>query len=251
MATSIVSRLAPVTARDGVNTRKQVNWASAAARPQETICRSDAIIGLGNPAVNNWGDMMTGMYDNRSTAAAKPVAYSNMRLYMDMADEPWKYSDEDMFDWLELDEALRSGPDRAEVVSYWHARDVRNTAELERQNKRDVAELRVLRVAFLLIAKQVAGIAMRRWIQSDINRIVKRFKGSATKIQALVRGYETRCNNPRLDCCMCLSHRISPHETSMGYMCRDCGLMGPYEEIVEEDPWNWNRADYMEMGIKV
>jgi len=244
MATSIVSRLAPVTARDGVDTRKKVNWVSAAAQPQKTICRSDVIIGLGNPAVTNWGDMMTGMHDNRSKSVCMITPYSDTRLYTDMADEPWKYGDEDLFAWLDLDEKLRAGPERSDVESYWRSRDALLQAEQARKDVSYKAELRVLRSKFTPIAKQVAARAMKRWIDNDIKRIVKRFKGSATKIQALVRGYQSRCHNPHLDCCMCLSHRMCPIKTDVGYMCRDCGEMGPYEDVVENDPWNWQRADY-------
>ena len=45
---------------------------------------------------------------------------------------------------------------------------------------------------------------------------------------------------------MCLSHRISPLKTNVGYMCRDCAQLGPYEDLVEEDPWNWHRAEYVD-----
>jgi len=53
MATSTVSRLAPVTARDGVDTRKQENWGSTEVVNWETICRSDMIIGLGMPTAKS------------------------------------------------------------------------------------------------------------------------------------------------------------------------------------------------------
>jgi len=249
MASLRNSRLAPVTARDGVNTRKQVNWATAAARPQETICRSDVIIGLGNPAVTNWGDMMTGMHDNRSKSVCMLTPYSDMRLYMDMADEPWKYSDEDLFAWLDLDEKLRGGVERSDVESYWQDREVRQKAEQARVEKRYRAETDARRVVFGFIAREAAKLGMKRWIDRDIKRIVKRFKGSATKIQSVVRGYQTRCNNPHLDCCMCLSHRVSPLKTAVGFMCRDCAVLGPYEDIVENDPWNWHRADSEDVTV--
>ena len=248
MATSTVSRLAPANARDGVNTRKQVNWATAAAGTRETICRSDMIIGLGNPAVTNWGDMMTGMYCNsRSTAA--PVTSTKscaLRLYEDMADEPWKYEDDMLSVWEPLDEKLRAGPERADVESYWQSRDAREKAEQARKDERYRAEMDARRVVLRLIVKEVAKIAMKRWIDHDIKAIVKRFKGSATKIQTMVRGYQARCKNPHLDCCMCLSHCISPLKTNVGYMCRDCAEQGPYEDLVENDPWNWHRAEYVD-----
>ena len=165
-----------------------------------------------------------------------------MALYMDMADEPWKYVDEDMIAWLDLDETLRAGPERVQVESYWQDRDVLQKAEQARVETRYRAEMDARRVVFGLITREAAKLAMKRWVERDIKAIVKRFKGSATKIQALVRGYQARCKNPCLDCCMCLSHRISPLESTVGYMCRDCAEMGPYEDLVEEDPWNWHRA---------
>ncbi len=241
MATSHVSRLAPANARDGVDTRKKDNWASIAMQTRKTICRSDTIIGLGNPAVTNWGDMMTGVY----TQSIQPISRAErsvVALYCDMADEPWKYSDHDMFAWLELDTVLRAGPERAVVEAYWQNRDVLQQAEQARADKHYRAEKDALRKRFRPIANEVAVKAMKRWIRHDVRAIVNRFKGSAIKIQALVRGYQARCKTPQLDCCMCLSHRISTHTTEVGYMCGDCAAMGPYEDVVEGDPWNWYRC---------
>jgi hypothetical protein len=245
MATSTVPRLAPATARDGVDTRKKVNWARAVAQPRKTICRSDAIIGLGNPAVTNWGDMMTGMYGNRSTSAMR-IPFSRMRLYEDMADEPWKYSDEDMIEWSEMDDTLRAGPERAEVEAYWAHRVIRDQAEERREEERYTQERVRTRRAFMPIMKEAARVAMKRRVGRDITRHVKRIVGSIIKIQATFRGYRDRCGNPHLDCCMCLSHRISPLKTSVGYMCRECAALGPYEDRVDEDPWNWHRAEYVD-----
>jgi hypothetical protein len=241
------SRLAPANARDGVDTRKKGNWASVATQPQKTICRSDTIIGLGNPAVTNWGDMMTGLHCN--SRPREPIARtepSAIALYRDMADEPWKYGDEDMFEWLEQDEKLRAGPERVAVESYWQDREAREQAEQERKEKSYRAEMDARRVVFRQIGKEAAKLAMKRWVERDIKRHVQRFKSSATKIQALVRGYQARCKDAHQDCCMCLSHRISPLKTSVGYMCRDCAVLGPHQDLVEEDPWNWHRAEYVD-----
>jgi hypothetical protein len=180
---------------------------------------------------------MTGMKPVRQ--AVVRTAYSPVALYADMADEPWKYSDEDMFAWLDLDDQLRDTPERA---AYWQDREAREQAELEREE----VKYQVDRKKLALLANQAAKAGMKRWVERDIRNIVKRFKGSATKIQALVRGYQTRCHNPHLDCCMCLSHRISPLKTTVGYMCRECAQLGPYEDLVESDPWNWHRADYVD-----
>jgi hypothetical protein len=165
-----------------------------------------------------------------------------------MADEPWKYEDDMLSVWEPLDEKLRAGPERADVESYWQSRDAREKAEQARKDERYRAEMDARRVVLRLIVKEVAKIAMKRWIDHDIKAIVKRFKGSATKIQTMVRGYQARCKNPHLDCCMCLSHCISPLKTNVGYMCRDCAEQGPYEDLVENDPWNWHRAEYIDMA---
>jgi hypothetical protein len=153
-----------------------------------------------------------------------------------MADEPWKYG-EDSFASLEAE--LRAGPECAQVESYWQDRQVLQQAELARRQE-------TLRKQYEPILKQVAKLAAKRWVERDIRRHVLRFKTAATKIQALVRGYQARCKNEHLDCCMCLSHRICPLKTEVGYMCRECAALGPYEDLVEEDPWNWHRAEYVD-----
>ena len=76
--------------------------------------------------------------------------------------------------------------------------------------------------------------------QKERERVIR---AAGMLIQKVVRGHMVRINNPHLDCCMCLSHRISPFKTSVGFMCPDCARMGPYEDVVEDDPWNWHRAD--------
>jgi hypothetical protein len=206
----------------------------------------EKITGSGNPAVTNWGDMMTGMCGYRSSVGVVPTKRSLMALYADMADATWKYSYEDMFEWLELDEKLRAGPERADVEAYWADREALQKAEQARVEERYKTELDGRRAAFTQISKEAAKLGMKRWVERDIKRVLNRFKSSATKIQALVRGYQARCKNPHMDCCMCLSHRISPLKTNVGYMCRDCAEVGPYEDLVEEDPWNWHRAEYVD-----
>ena len=240
MASMTYARLVSGNTRDGVDTRpkgKKENSAVPREVRREDNLSVDAITFLGNPAVTNWGDIMTGMRPVRQGVVR--TAYSPAALYADMADEPWKYSDEDMFAWLDLDDQLRDTPERA---AYWQDREAREQAELLREE----AKYQVDRKKLSLLANQAAKAGMKRWVERDIRNIVKRFKGSAIKIQALVRGYQTRCHNPHLDCCMCLSHRISPLKTDVGYMCRECAQLGPYEDLVESDPWNWHRADYVD-----
>ena len=232
MASKTYAQLVSGTTRDGVDTRpkgKKENCEGMRARVGDNLSM-DMIMDLGNPAVTNWGDIMTGMKPVRQGVVR--TAYNPVTLYADMADEPWKYGDEDMFAWLDLDDRLRATPERA---AYWKDREDREQAEQAREYQVDRKRLAVL-------ANAAAKAGMKRWVERDIRNIVKRFKGSATKIQALVRGYQTRCHNPHLDCCMCLSHRISPLKTEVGFMCRDCARLGPYEDLVEGDPWNWHRA---------
>ena len=219
--------------RDGVDTRKKENSAVPCEVRRGDNLSMETIMGLGHPAVTNWGDIMTGM--KRTGQGVVRTAYNAADLYADMADEPWKYGDEDMFAWLDLDDRLRETPERA---AYWKDREDREQAEQAREE----AKYQVDRKRLAVLASAAAKAGMKRWVERDIRNIVKRFKGSATKIQALVRGYQTRCKNPHLDCCMCLSHRISPLKTEVGYMCRGCAELGPYEDLVEGDPWNWHRA---------
>jgi hypothetical protein len=202
------------------------------------------ITGLGYSAATNWGDVMTGMQATNNSISR--TQHSLVALYTDMADEPWKYGDEDMIDWLELDAKLRAGIERADVEAYWQDREVCEKAEQACVEERHKTELESRRAHFRAVAKETAKLAMKRWVNRDIQRVVNCYKGSATKIQALVRGYQARCKDAHQDCCMCLSHRICPLKTSVGYMCRDCGILGPYEDLVEEDPWNWHRADYQD-----
>jgi hypothetical protein len=203
--------------------------------------KTGGIVTMAVTAASSWGDMMTSGVCQSSQSIAR-TERSAVALYRDMADEPWKYSDEDMFAWQELDKALRAGPHRAQVESYWRDRDVLLQDERARVEKNRQAVMNANRAMFRMVANEAARVSMKRRIERDIKRVVNRFNGSATKIQALVRGYQTRCRNPHLDCCMCLSHRISPLKTDVGNMCRDCATLGPYEDIVENDPWNWHRC---------
>jgi hypothetical protein len=253
MATSNVSRLASVTARDGVNTRTKVNWATAVARPRETICRSDMIIGLGQLAVEQsyngsaaWGDIMT---DSLGKTERKPSrwgkAYNDYSLWEDMVNEPWKYGD-DITEWLALNEKLITGSDADHVAAFWRFQMEREQAELAREQA-------PWRKAFKALARQAGVLGMKRWIDKDIKRIVAEVKAkavktkrAATKMQALVRGYQARCKEVHQDCCMCLSHRISPLKTEVGYMCRDCAADGPFTDLAPYDDWGWHRANYVE-----
>jgi hypothetical protein len=192
----------------------------------------------------NWGDLMMGEVARPANCGVVRKVYHPMSLYADMADEPWKYEDDMLDVWEPLDEQLRITCSER-VESYWRARDARESAVRVREERAEALR----RAAFLPIAKQAAAAGAKRWIDRDIKAIVARFRNAAVKLQALVRGYLVRCHNPRLDCCMCLSHRVCPLKTRVGYMCRDCGNAGPFTDGVEGDSWGWFRADYVDEGI--
>ncbi len=199
----------------------------------------------------NWGDLMTGDAAPPANCGVVRKVYDPMTLYTDMADEPWKYEDDMLDVWEPLDEVLRvTSTERVEA--YWQNRDVREKAEQACAEERVQRVQRVealRRKAFLPIAKQAAAKGAKRWIDRDIKAFVARIRNAVVTIQALARGYLVRCHNPHLDCCMCLSHRISPLRTKVGYMCRDCGNAGPFTDAVEGDSWGWFRAEYVDEGI--
>jgi hypothetical protein len=187
--------------------------------------------------------MMTGMFATRSTTSAvMPTAYNPVRLYIDLSDEPWKYGD-DVIAWEEMDEQLQGNPERA---AYWQDREAREQEARAEREMEEAALQTMWRSKFSPVMKEAARVCAKRWVERDIKRHVARFQTAATKIQALVRGYQARCKDAHQDCCMCLAHRICPLKTNVGYMCRDCAEMGPYVEVVENDPWNWHRAEYVD-----
>ena len=129
-------------------------------------------------------------------------------MWRDMVEEPEKYGD-DIAQWLELDANLRIQPGHWRLNAYWYQKD----AELEAKMAEEAREQ------------------------------------AATRIQALVRGHQVRTSNLFHDCCMCLSHRICPLKTEVGMMCRECAEQGPHDDITGcEDPWNWFRADYVDLA---
>jgi hypothetical protein len=192
----------------------------------------------------NWGDLMTCAAGRSVTPGVWHKVYDPMDLYTDMADEPWKYEDDMLDVWEPLDEQLRlTSSERVE--SYWRARDAREKADRARAEAGEIRR----RKAFLPIAEAAALGGARRWIDREIKAFVASRRNAATKIQALVRGYRMRCRDPHQDCCMCLSHRICPLKTKVGYMCRDCGNVGPLNDVVEGDDWGWFRAEYVDEGV--
>ena len=134
-------------------------------------------------------------------------------LWRDIVEEPWKYGDEGLRRWLQLDDALKAGPGRWRLEAYWLAKE---------------AEL------------------------AESERLARPGK-AVTRIAAAVRGHLARRKLPYLDCCMCLSHRICAFQTAVGRMCRGCREQGPYEDETGpvEDGWNWFRSDCKDLSKAV
>ena len=223
--------------RDGVDTRKKGKTSRLGAQNQFNGGQNAAVVDATRP----WGDLaleMSGNYRHVEQPIPRPHMSEmerDVKLYLDMSDEPAKYGD-DIFGWEQLHEKVHSHPS---VVAYWADRDAKKNSVL-------LVEKRRLQSAYALVIRETARIAMRRWVLADIKRVVTRNRNAATLIQKIVRGYQARCRNPHLDCCMCLSHTMCPLKTSKGYMCRDCGNDGPYTDIMKKDPWNWDRAEFVD-----
>lgn len=137
-------------------------------------------------------------------------------VWKDMIEEPAKYGD-DIVEWLELDAKLARGSGRWRLAAFWLQQEA---IEAEKEEQRKAWE--------------------------DHQRKVK----AVTVIQAAVRGHQTRSKQTFRDCCMCLSHRISPLKTDVGMMCRGCAEQGPYTDETGPlaDPWEWFRADYVDLA---
>lgn len=172
---------------------------------------------------------------------ATPVE-TERRVWSDVVEEPYKYGN-DTVDWLELDEKLSAAPGRWRLAAHWYAQE----ALLEEQERELQAPWREI-YSSLVVAAAEAG--QHRWAMRDVRRIVKKFTRGIVLIQSAWRGYRVRCNNPHLDCCMCLAHRIAPLQTSVGLICRDCYTQGPYTDITGPvaDEWSWIRSEAREMN---
>jgi hypothetical protein len=153
-------------------------------------------------------------------AAPAPVARQprtefdiDFAIWRDMVECPSKYGD-DICEWLELNEKLTNGPGRWRLGAFWDR----------------------------MQTEQDAKDRLRAEMEEDWNQ-----QKAATVIAAAVRGHQARTKQPFRDCCMCLSHRISPLETDVGHMCRGCAEQGPYTEETGPlaDPWSEFRADYV------
>jgi hypothetical protein len=165
-------------------------------------------------------------------------------LWKDMVENPAKFGD-DIIDWLELNEKLRAGPKKWRVAAYWLQKE-------QEKREKEEAERAPYRELYSLVAKQAAAKGMKSWVERDVKRFVARIHDAAVMIQAAVRGYQARSRMSFLNCCMCMSHRISPLETQVGMMCRACAEQGPHEDLTGPvaDPWNWERADYVDWAAQ-
>ncbi len=116
---------------------------------------------------------------------------------------------DDIVEWLELDAKLRAQSGHWRLNAYWFEKD----AEVEAKQAEEARET------------------------------------AATRIQALVRGHQSRNGSMFRDCCMCLAHRICPLKTDVGMMCRACAEDGPHADLTGcADPWDWFRSDYTDLA---
>jgi hypothetical protein len=169
--------------------------------------------------------------------AATPLE-RDYQLWLDMVENPSQYGD-DIVEWLDLNDELMSTRKSWKIERYWRK-------ESAKEADRIAVEQAKWKKVYSAASAEAASLGMRRWIRRDIQACVRKFRGSAVKIQAAVRGHQARTQLPIRDCCMCLAHRICPLKTAVGFMCRDCAEQGPYVDITGplSDPWNDFRADY-------
>jgi hypothetical protein len=204
--------------RDGVDTRKKELTARVRVKNHVRVEQIAAMV-FSEDVSRPWGDLALERDNTAGVAedydAIRPVkSFTQTDLYFDMSEEPWKYGE----DLGVVRKAVAHDPVVVEK------------------------ELGERRVVFTPIATEAAKLAMKKWVYGDIRRYSARVRDASTAIQKMVRGYQTKCKNPHLDCCMCLSHRVSPLKTAVGFMCKECAEQGPYVDLVEDDPWNWHRA---------
>lgn len=189
----------------------------------------------------SWGDIATGLtaIPRREPEVVQVTPLErDFQLWLDMVENPCQYGD-DIIEWLDLNGELMATRKAWKIESYW-----RKVAALEAD--RIAVDQAKWRNVFAPIATQAAVAGARRWVERDIRACVRKFRGSAVKIQAAVRGHQVRTQLPIRDCCMCLAHRISPFKTDVGYMCRECADQGPYVDITGplSDPWSDFRGDF-------
>ena len=248
MAIHEVSRLAPVTARDGVDTRNKENSTKSCGISGGDNLPVDMITGLGQFAVYqnyegvSWGDVMTDNVRVDRVDEIEEVEPSDYRVWEDMTDEPYKYGD-DIYEWLDLNDNIVG---RWRIATYWILREEREKGDILRANQRLEEEQKHWKALFTPIAKKAAATCMDRRVSRDIKAFVARIRNAVVRIQSTWRGYAVRRDSRHTDCCMCLAHVDCPIRTDVGYMCRECRDDGPHVDIVENDPWNWFREVHSE-----
>lgn len=223
----MMSRLAPVTARDGVDTRNKENRYN-----RETICRSDMIIGSGVPTVH-WGDMMMEL-DNRNAGRAPgsepeyvvhkvyDAEQLKLRVWQDMIESPEKYGD-DICEWMDLNEELAAGPKRWRMQAYWLNRETEAQADLDRAEQQWAEIKKQWKRTFSPIAQKAADVCMQRRLNRDIKNFVNKIRNAVVTIQSAVRGHLARNKMKFRDCYLCLSHRTCRKNVILGiYTCPGC-----------------------------
>ena len=152
------------------------------------------------------------------------------RVWTDMMEEPCKYGD-DIVEWLDLDAQVWAGPKRWRAGAYLQRRE-------DEENAKHWA--RVLRLLEKAAAQQ------EQWRLEAEAEAVAREHALATRIQALWRGYSTRCRQPWRDCALCLVHRICVEQVEDQHVCRSCwGEANPVEDeeetpVEDRDLWGVN-----------
>lgn len=152
------------------------------------------------------------------------------RVWKDMVENPCQYGD-DIVEWLDLDAKVMAGPKRWRAGAFWQVKeDEENAKHWER--------------VLGLLAK--AAEQQEQWRQEAIAAEVARENVLATRIQALWRGYSTRCAQPWRDCAKCLKHGICVEQVEGLHVCRCCwGEANPVEDEVvtlveDRDLWGPN-----------
>ena len=200
MANKTIYRMAPAKARVGVDTRKKENSVAPRGASRGDNLSVEKITELGRPAAINWdkedmrpwGDIAMNFTQPLLIEVPHKVVDVEYELYCDMVAEPWKYGD-CIGDWIELDAKLRNSE---KVQAFW--------AEKAEREAKELAEAQaVWRKAFKPIAKKCAEIGMSFSIWNYVLAYKARRNAAAIKIQALVRGRQTRSRIPRAKCDYC------------------------------------------------
>lgn len=241
MASIMETRLAPVTARDGFDTRnKDLNDACIDKQECVTLNIWSEIDG------RSWGDMMLELDVDRDVR------------WVDMSDDDWALTGRkhlstcrDMrqaMNWIDaIDKKREIRATSLQQTSLNPIREECNDVRLYMDMVDEPAKYGDDIIDFLQLDEELRA-GPKRWRVNAIwaLREKRTENGAIAKFQALWRGYRSRSNDVHQDCCMCLSHRICPLKTDVGHMCRACGEDGPHVDAVENDPWNWFRADYVD-----